>query len=172
MRKEKKLIESILFFIFITLTLPIQMDGPRFESQQRQDVLIAGIPLCYSVYNKLVYSVLTHQYIDNNTQFWLQNKNNRIMLGLESFRARCTQTLMTVPLCPIFCARLQEPCSFSKVPDGPHAQFPYVLRIQKVLATCFGSTKPSSGQYFLHRGTFSVYIHYGIPQCLHKIIPV
>jgi len=27
--------------------------------------------------------------------------------------------LKTGPLCPIFCTRLQEPCSFSKVPDAP-----------------------------------------------------
>jgi hypothetical protein len=34
---------------------------------------------------------------------------------------------------------------------------------------CFGFTKPSSGQYLLYGGTFSVYIYYGIPQWLQKI---
>jgi len=28
--------------------------------------------------------------------------------------------LKTGPLCPMFCTKLEEPCSFSKVPDGPH----------------------------------------------------
>jgi len=32
----------------------------------------------------------------------------------------------------------------------------------RVLATCFGFTKPSSRQYLLHGGTFSVYKHYWI----------
>jgi len=41
-----------------------------------------------------------------------------------------------------------------------------------VLATYFGFTKPSSGQYSLYGGKFSLYIHYGIPLCLHKIIPI
>ena len=26
----------------------------------------------------------------------------------------------TGPMCPMFCTKLQEPCSFSKVPDGPY----------------------------------------------------
>jgi len=28
--------------------------------------------------------------------------------------------LKTGPLCPMFCTKLEEPCSFSKVPDGPY----------------------------------------------------
>jgi hypothetical protein len=28
--------------------------------------------------------------------------------------------LKTGPLCPMFCTKLGEPCSFSKVPDGPY----------------------------------------------------
>jgi len=35
------------------------------------------------------------------------------------------------PLCPMFCTKLQEPCSFSTVPDGPYTQFPDILRVQK-----------------------------------------
>jgi len=31
----------------------------------------------------------------------------------------------------MFCTKLKKPCSFSKVPDGPHTQFPNVLRVQK-----------------------------------------
>ena len=27
--------------------------------------------------------------------------------------------LKTGPLCPKFCTKLEEPCSFSKFPDGP-----------------------------------------------------
>jgi len=36
--------------------------------------------------------------------------------------------LRTDPLCPMFCAKLKEPCSFTKVPDGP---YPNILRVQK-----------------------------------------
>ena len=28
--------------------------------------------------------------------------------------------LKTGPLCTMFCTKLEEPCSFSKVPDGPY----------------------------------------------------
>jgi hypothetical protein len=35
------------------------------------------------------------------------------------------------PLCPIFYTKLQEPCSFSRVPDGPYTWFPDILRVQK-----------------------------------------
>jgi len=35
------------------------------------------------------------------------------------------------------------------------------------LATCFGSSGPSSGQYLMYwHGTFSACVHYGIPYCL------
>ena len=39
--------------------------------------------------------------------------------------------LRTGPLCPMFCTKLQEPCSFTKVPDGSYTYFPNILRIQK-----------------------------------------
>ena len=39
-----------------------------------------------------------------------------MVFGFEPLRAQC---LKTGPLCPMFCTKLQEPCSFSKVPDGP-----------------------------------------------------
>ena len=39
--------------------------------------------------------------------------------------------LKTGPLCPMFCTKLKEPCSFSKVPDGPYTWFPNILRVQK-----------------------------------------
>jgi len=35
------------------------------------------------------------------------------------------------PLCPMFCTKLKEPFSFSKVPDGPYTQFSKILRVQK-----------------------------------------
>ena len=39
--------------------------------------------------------------------------------------------LRTGPLCPMFCTKLEEPCSFSKVPVGPYTYFPDILRVQK-----------------------------------------
>jgi len=39
--------------------------------------------------------------------------------------------LRTGPLCPMFCTKLEEPCSFSKVPDDIYTQFPGILRVQK-----------------------------------------
>jgi hypothetical protein len=39
--------------------------------------------------------------------------------------------LKTGPLCPIFHTKLEEPCSFSKVPDGLYSQFSNILRFQK-----------------------------------------
>jgi len=39
--------------------------------------------------------------------------------------------LKTGPLCPVFCTKIEEPCSFSKVPDGPHPWHPDVLWVQK-----------------------------------------
>ena len=53
--------------------------------------------------------------------------------------------LNTGHLCPIFCTRLQEPCSFSKVSDGPHTYYPYAecmpvrmqhLGVQHAKCTC------------------------------------
>jgi hypothetical protein len=41
-----------------------------------------------------------------------------------------------------------------------------------IMATCFGFYQPSSGLCLPYGGTSSMYIHYGIPQCLHKIITV
>jgi len=38
------------------------------------------------------------------------------------------------------------------------------------LATCFGSSEPSSSQYFTYgHGAFSECLHYGIPYCLQTI---
>jgi len=37
----------------------------------------------------------------------------------------------TGPLCHLFCTKLEEPCSFSKVPDGPYTKFREILRDQK-----------------------------------------
>jgi len=39
--------------------------------------------------------------------------------------------LKTGPLCPIFHTKLEEPCSFSKVPDGPYIWFSNIFRFQK-----------------------------------------
>ena len=39
--------------------------------------------------------------------------------------------LKTGLLCPMFCTKLWEPCSFSKVPDGTHTYYPDVLQVQK-----------------------------------------
>jgi len=39
--------------------------------------------------------------------------------------------LTTDPLCPMFCTKLKQPCSFSKVPDGPSTEFPNILWVQK-----------------------------------------
>ena len=39
--------------------------------------------------------------------------------------------LKTDPLCPKYCTNLEEPCSFSKVPDGPYTKFRDILRAQK-----------------------------------------
>jgi len=39
------------------------------------------------------------------------------------------------------------------------------------LATCFGSSDLSSGQFLIHRhGLFSECAHYGIPYCLQTIL--
>jgi len=41
--------------------------------------------------------------------------------------------------------------------------------INTQLATCFGSSEPSSGQYLIHgHGASSECAHYGIPHCLQK----
>ena len=58
-------------------------------------------------------------------------EQNRLIFGFEPLRAQCNYVLTTAPLCPIFCTMLQEPCSIGNVPDGPHAQFSYVLLVQK-----------------------------------------
>jgi len=35
------------------------------------------------------------------------------------------------------------------------------------MATCFGSSEPTSGQYLIYgHGAFSACVHYGIPYCL------
>jgi hypothetical protein len=39
--------------------------------------------------------------------------------------------LRTGPLYPMFCTKLEKPCSFSKVPDGPYTYFPDILWVQK-----------------------------------------
>ena len=39
--------------------------------------------------------------------------------------------LKTGPLYPMFCTKLEEPCSFSKYPGGPYTYFPNILRVQK-----------------------------------------
>ena len=31
----------------------------------------------------------------------------------------------------MFCTKLEDPCSFAKVPDGPYTKFPDILRVQK-----------------------------------------
>ena len=43
--------------------------------------------------------------------------------------------------------------------------------INTQLATCFGSTEPSSGQFLTQRhGAFNECAHYGIPYCLQTIL--
>jgi hypothetical protein len=32
---------------------------------------------------------------------------------------------------PMFCTKLEEPCSFSKIPDGPYNLIPLILTVQK-----------------------------------------
>jgi len=39
--------------------------------------------------------------------------------------------LRTGPLCPMFCTKLEESCSFNKVADGRYISFPDILRVQK-----------------------------------------
>jgi len=39
--------------------------------------------------------------------------------------------LRTGLLCPMFCTKLEEPCSFNKVPDGRYTSFPDILRVRK-----------------------------------------
>jgi hypothetical protein len=59
---------------------------------------------------------------------------NRIEWNTNGVRAPPDPThlgLKTGPLCPIFCTMLQETCSFGKVPDGPHNQYPNAFRVQK-----------------------------------------
>ena len=51
---------------------------------------------------------------------WVQALPGPLHLGLK-----------TGPLYPMFCTKLKEPCSFSKVPDVPHTYFPNVLRVKK-----------------------------------------
>jgi len=42
--------------------------------------------------------------------------------------------------------------------------------INTQLATCFGSSEPSSSQFLIYRhGAFSECAHYGIPYCLQTI---
>jgi hypothetical protein len=55
---------------------------------------------------------------------------------LNGFWVRALPGLMHLglrigPLCPMFCTKLEEPCSFSKVPDSRYASFPDILRVQK-----------------------------------------
>ena len=46
-------------------------------------------------------------------------------------------------LCPMFYAKLKEPCSFSKVPDGPYSYFPDILRVQNEGCVCLSEAKTS-----------------------------
>jgi len=51
--------------------------------------------------------------------------------------------LRTDPLCPMFCTKLKEPCSFTIVPDGPYTKFPDILKVQKKgpKCVCLSKTK-------------------------------
>ena len=44
----------------------------------------------------------------------------RIVFGFEPFRAPCTEILKQTLCTPYSDNRLEEPCSFTRVPDGPH----------------------------------------------------
>jgi len=45
--------------------------------------------------------------------------------------------------------------------------------INTELATCFGSSEPSSGQYLIYRhGAFSECAYYGIPYCLQTVFKI
>ena len=47
----------------------------------------------------------------------------------------------------------------------------YICNHQYMLATCFGSSEPSSGQFLIHtHGVCSECAHYGIPCCLQTIL--
>ena len=67
---------------------------------------------------------LLHQYVIVTPVYhcylrcWLLIELNGIWV--RAFPGQMHLGLRTGPLCPIFCTKLEEPCSFSKVPDGPY----------------------------------------------------
>jgi len=53
-----------------------------------------------------------------------------------------------------------------------HNIYIYIF-INTLLATCFGSSEPSSRQFLIHKhGAFSECAHFGIPFCLQTILTV
>jgi len=44
----------------------------------------------------------------------------KIVFGFQPLRARCTLALKQALCAPYSDTRLKEPCSFTKVPDGPY----------------------------------------------------
>jgi hypothetical protein len=71
----------------------------------------------YTIYT--YWSVYINCRIELNS-IWVRGLPDPTHLGLK-----------TGPLCPMFCTKLQEPCSFSTVPDRPHPYNPDILRVQK-----------------------------------------
>ena len=58
--------------------------------------------------------------------------------------------LKTGPLCPLFCTKLEESCSFSKVPDGPPSEqiLMYINTCQHVCITVFPKSEISGYKVF------------------------
>jgi hypothetical protein len=50
------------------------------------------------------------------TPYWIELNGIWVQALLDTMHLG----LRTGPLCPMFCTKLEELCSFSKVPDGPY----------------------------------------------------
>ena len=59
---------------------------------------------------------------------------------------------------------------FNEVIYSALAQHQYIIINTLVSATSFGFCQPYSRLCLLYEGTFSVHIHCGIQQCLHKTV--
>ena len=61
----------------------------------------------------------------------------RILFGFEPLLARCTKVSKQAVCSPFSATRLEVPCSFTSVPDGPHTKICNILRVQKRKAAMY-----------------------------------
>ena len=70
--------------------------------------------------------------LDSNTA--MRNSNNTIELNgvwVQALPVPMLLGLRTGRLCPMFCTKLEEPCTFRKIPDDSYTEFPDILGAQK-----------------------------------------